>query len=105
MTEWVVTRSITLKDIKCDLCGKQADTLHFLPWVAGPRPCEEVKFACKDHDPGGYWLDLTGREGWFTKPEHWAEHIGQKVEGWQALAALDERFHEIKRQLAERDAK
>ena len=112
MTEWTITREIKPKEIKCDLCGKQADTIHFLPWVAGEKPCEEVKFACPDHntDPQGYMITIAD---WFAPAKSTrsgrlmpttAEHIEQKINGWQALSVLDDRFREIKRRLAERDA-
>ncbi len=55
MTTWRSTKPDSKLDYRCDLCGEPANTIHFVPWSG---QCDEVLFACPDHDPGGYWLDL-----------------------------------------------
>ena len=106
--EWAVTRDVKPKDIRCDLCGKQADTIHFLPWVAGPRECQQVAFACPGHVPEeqGYMVTVAD---WFAPAKRsrkghaiptTPEHIEQKINGDVALGRLDDRFREIRRKLA-----
>ena len=94
---WKVTREVVASDLKCDLCGKQADSLHFIPYVI---ECKQVVFACPDHCPvpEGYWVSL---ERWFSEPD-WYDHIGPKGngQGWDALGLLSDRFNAIKRALA-----
>ena len=63
----------TLDDLVCDYCDGVADTVHVQPWE-GVVPVA-VRFACVDHDPGGYWFET---DAWFTGPRH--------------LHKLDERF-------------
>lgn len=97
---WRVTREVEAADIKCDLCGKFADTLHFVPYVI---KCEHVVFACPEHCPvpEGYWVSL---ERWFGEDD-WTDHIGPKGNGsgWDALGLLSDRFKEIQRSLAPKE--
>jgi hypothetical protein len=64
--------------IVCDTCGKPADTIHFLPWcVTNGRAERRLEAACRNHDPGGYWLevkDLAERMG------DWLAHLATKRE-------------------------
>jgi hypothetical protein len=96
--KWLLTRDIKAADIKCDMCGAQADTLHFVPYIT---ECELVVFACPAHDPEpeGYWTTL---DRWFTEAD-WLAHIREKQNGSMALACLYTRFHQLKRELAERE--
>jgi hypothetical protein len=55
--DWRRTR-LTRDLIRCDLCGKKADTVHFLtdgqyPGTGGADDQIEAVFACPDHDAGG----------------------------------------------------
>jgi hypothetical protein len=115
-TSWKVTREVQPSDIRCDLpgCSKQADTIHFLPWVAGPKredgsfPCTKIAFACPAHspDPCGYWIEVAK---WFaparvSRSGHaiptTQEHIEMKINGEEAVALVYDRFNEIQRALA-----
>ena len=46
--KWRSTRNLALEDVRGDLCGEQADTLHLLPYVT---ECEAVVLACPGHAP------------------------------------------------------
>ncbi|TMC50367.1 MAG: hypothetical protein E6J20_17215 [Chloroflexi bacterium] len=74
---------------RCDECGARADTIHFLPRIVD---CDEVRFACAEHDPGGYWVSF---KRWVT-PLHrgytFADHIWQKHGGPIALLLLAQRL-------------
>lgn len=96
---WIELREITADSYRCDLCGEQADTIHFVPWVTGTiliRPgeqehdsdCKKCLFACPRHDPGGYHFEL---DVWLDPAQHdrMARHLDEK--GGLALARLYER--------------
>jgi hypothetical protein len=80
-------------DIRCDLCRKPATTVHWVPWVSGLKP-EKVLFACVDHDPGGYWVDLSR---WFDPKDSFPAHIAAKEHGDEAVAMLESRLDELRR--------
>ncbi len=88
---WRTTKHDRDLDYRCDLCGKAADTIHFLPGVTG---CEEVLFACRDHDPGGYWVAI---KEWFDGEERWVEHVMAKGGGWRSLGLLAARIDALRR--------
>jgi hypothetical protein len=104
--KWRVTREVEKQDIRCDLCGAPADTLHFVPYVI---ECEQVIFACPGHAPvpEGYWLDL---DRWFgPEGEQLHDHVARKggethyeagTGGDHSLALLYDRFFAIKCELA-----
>jgi hypothetical protein len=98
-----VTRDL----IRCDLCGKKADTVHFLtdgqyPGTGGADDQVGAVFACPDHDAGGYHVELAR---WFDPQEGLPEHIAEKTWGQAALAAVDRRIDQIRREAAESDRK
>jgi len=84
-------------DLKCDGCGKPADTIHFLDASDGSYPkggSVTVKFACPDHDFGDYWVELKR----FVDPkERFPNHVAEKNWGLHGLAALRDRLYEIER--------
>jgi hypothetical protein len=63
---------------QCDTpdCDQAATHVHWLPNIVN---CERVELACKDHDPGGYWLPLSD----FETPAH--GHVANKRGGGQAV--------------------
>lgn len=79
----------------CDLCGKPANTVHFVPWV---DRVGEVVFACRRHDAQGYWTELTrldsGPPDWRNPSRKYTmrDHIATKEGGAYALKRLDERL-------------
>lgn len=92
MATWRVTTDDKDLNYRCDLCGKPADTVHFVKWIT---KCEEVLFACPDHDAGGYWTTL---KRWFDPKERFPEHIADKgPEGLDALALLAERIDSLRK--------
>lgn len=93
MADWRTTKQDSELDIRCDLCRKPADTIHWVPWVGGRAP-EKVLFACPDHDPGGYWLDL---KRWFNPSERLQEHVAKKAKGDIAIALYEARINELRR--------
>jgi hypothetical protein len=78
-------------DFRCDLCGKPADTLHFVPWVG---QTEKVVFACPTHDAGGYWVELAR---WFDPAQAFPQHIADKDGGLESVALLEARIEELRR--------
>ena len=95
--------------IRCDLCGDEADTLHFLteggyPKVETEGDWEgvEVAFACPKHDAGGYWVHL---DRWYDQAERFPDHIREKSWGAAALWAIAIREEDIQRAAALSDAK
>lgn len=101
---WRVTRAVRLEDLHCDHCGKQADRIHFVPWVTR---CEAVVFSCREHCavPDGYAFEASR---WFSEDD-WVEHIRAKrdgpdrnwvADGGHALALLGVRFAQIQEDLA-----
>jgi len=100
---------ITRDLLRCDLCGEQADALHFLsdghyPDVRDAEASEgvQVAFSCPLHDAGGYWVSL---DRWYG-PERemdWHSHIGGKLWGLAALCALGDREHALLREAAAAD--
>jgi hypothetical protein len=62
--------------IVCNDCGAPADTVHFVPWVVVSFGASiEIRAACAEHDPGGYWLPLSEL---ITEPLKWLLHISEK---------------------------
>lgn len=90
---WRTTKPDKDLDYRCDLCGKPADTLHFIPWVGGLKT-EKVVFACWQHYPGGYWMELSR---WFDPSERFPEHVAGKDGGEESLAMLAARLDELRR--------
>lgn len=106
MTDWRRT-DLTRELIRCDLCGKKADTVHFLtdgdyPGKGGKDDQVKAVFACPQHDAGGYHVEL---DRWFNPKERFPQHIGEKSWGEAALAAVNGRFSQILRDAAEADRK
>jgi hypothetical protein len=104
--EWRRTE-LTRDLIRCDNCGKKADTVHFLtdgdyPGKGEKNDDVQAVFACPKHDAGGYHVEL-GR--WFDPKENFQTHIGQKAWGKAALGAIHTRFDQILRDAAEADRK
>src|SRR5450755_191659 len=103
---WRVTRELQPEDIHCDLCGEQADSMHFVPYVID---CKAVVFACPDHNPvpDGYSIELKrwyGPEAELDFPDHIAEKGSRgNGDGVYALAILSEREFEIRCRLAKPD--
>lgn len=93
--------------IRCDLCGKKADTVHFVtdgqyPGTGQNDDRVEAVFACPQHDAGEYHVEL---DRWFDSKEGMPEHIGEKTWGRAALAAIDSRFNQMMRDAADSDRK
>jgi len=91
--------------IRCDLCGRRADTVHFVtdgeyPQGDGLEARVEAIFACPAHDAGGYTADL---DSWLDGSSGFAEHVADKTWGPSALAAVNGRFDELLRNAAETD--
>lgn len=83
---------LVVRGARCDACGREADTLHFVGAVlCYPREDCEVLcyFACPRHDFGGYVVELRL---WNSPREAFAAHVGAKRWGLAALIALDERL-------------
>jgi hypothetical protein len=82
-------------DLKCDECGKPADTIHFRDAADGAYPKGgpvTVKFACPKHDFGDYWADVKR----FIDPgERFPTHIAEKNWGLHGLATLRDRLDEV----------
>lgn len=99
---WQLTRQPLPEEIRCDLCGEQADSFHFMPW-AGDE-CQAVVFACPEHCPvpEGYWFDTAD---WFCEggEEKWAHHL-KTTKGWRGLALLRDRFTAVQRELGAKEA-
>lgn len=91
---WRTTGEPKVEQYRCDLCGEQADTIHFVPW--GRTKPERALFACPEHDPGGYWLPL---KDWVDEAGHerWIEHLDRKADGPEALALLFDRMDAMRR--------
>src|SRR4051794_34687040 len=90
---------LTRELIRCDLCGKRADTVHFVtdggyPGTGSNDEEVEAVFACPQHDAGGYYMDL---DRWFNSKEAVPEHIAEKTWGRAALAAIGGRFDKMVR--------
>ena len=86
MTTWRRTKPDADLDYRCDLCGGLADTVHWLPYVIDATQC---LFACPDHDPGGYWMNI---DDLFTGPEDWRyPGSGRKYTGLDHVALKDDR--------------
>lgn len=86
-------------DLKCDVCGETADTIHFLDVEDGTYPKGgpvTVRFACADHDFGLYFVDVA-RFVDRKREESFATHIARKDWGLYGLAALRDRLWEIER--------
>jgi hypothetical protein len=92
-TTWRTTKPDRELDFRCDCpgCDKPANTVHFLPWVT---ECEEVAFACTDHDPGGYWTEIST---FWDPSERFPDHVAKKVGGDRALALLADRVDVLRR--------
>lgn len=90
---WRETGEPKIEQYRCDLCGEQADTIHFVPWVKTPK---QALFACPEHDPGGYWFRL---KEWMNEADRkrWIEHLDGKTDGPEALALLFDRMNEMQR--------
>jgi hypothetical protein len=97
---------------RCDLCGEQADTVHFLRGNAelydhedrGPNVeaiesgDAKVMFACPEHDCGGYGLPL---KEWETDDTQ--DHLKDKVWGWTFLFGMELRQNALLHDAAELD--
>jgi len=102
---WKITCNPDPTDYKCDLCGAQADAVHFFFDYAKPEEDADAIFGCAEHDPGGRWFYLRD----LLKPRengehHMVDHIAGKTWGLSALAALEDRIDDIRRELAVRGA-
>jgi hypothetical protein len=98
---WRRTGPLSVADFKCDLCGSEADTVHFWPWVV---ECEQVLFACSTHDPGGYWTEigeLLSDDAY--EVDGMAAHIMRKRDGGDTLAMFEDRVENLRNALAESD--
>jgi hypothetical protein len=93
--------------LRCDLCGKQADALHFLSDGEYPNVHDrdahegvEAVLSCPEHDAGGYWMTL---DRWLDEEEDFPDHVRQKLWGCAALFAWSVRVEQALREAAERD--
>lgn len=91
--------------IRCDLCGRRADTIHFLtdgeyPQGEGLEARVEAVFACPAHDAGGYTADL---DRWLDGSTGFAQRVGEQTWGPAALAAVNARFDGLLRKATEGD--
>lgn len=106
VAHWKRTK-VTVDLLRCDLCGEQADALHFLS-PRGTYPdvsSDEIEdmqcvFSCPKHEAsGGYMIDLTR---WFEEGyEHWREHLEEKRWGRSALFAWSVREEDLLHEAAE----
>jgi hypothetical protein len=82
--------------IGCDECGAPAESVHLLPSVS----CRDgVRLACRQHDPGGYWLYI---DQWATGPDDWnrpgrlyttRQHLlATKTHGADAVSRIEARL-------------
>jgi hypothetical protein len=85
--EFKLADLVTKPAPRCTECGKPADSWHLLNGKKGPMSV--VALACKDHDPGGYWMMRYG-EGTNSLANElvdWMDHLEEKS-GTKAFETL-----------------
>ncbi len=93
---WLAGIEDAVHCLECDFCTEPmpVESVHVLPNLMAPPTA--VRFACEDHDPGGYHFPLWG---WTDGPPDWHDRsrpytrrdhlLDTKVHGEEAVAMVD----------------